>query len=160
MRFNHRYFWSTRFVAARLSDGVLSEAVVFRYFLAVMAFDWLQFTLIAVTPSSAVTTAASVHAWSTFAVTVLGLVYLYACNGGAAGRDFLRRYFPLSVTVGWKFVAAMLLVSMLLERVMAGAAPGLRQWAWVGLMASLNVALFGRLGQVLRRVARTKARLP
>lgn len=44
--FDHRHLWNTRFVAARLRRNELSEAAVFRHFLAVVGFDWLQFTLI------------------------------------------------------------------------------------------------------------------
>jgi hypothetical protein len=49
MSFNHRYLWSATFIANRLRHEHFSEAATFRYFMAVMAFDWLQFTLIATT---------------------------------------------------------------------------------------------------------------
>jgi hypothetical protein len=153
MRFDFRGLWSTRFVAARLVRGELSDAAAFRYFLAVMAFDWLQFTLIAVTPAADVPLPARVNAWLTFAVTVLGLVVLHACNGGAAGRDFFKRYFALSVTVGWKFVAAMLAANALLGWVPWPAGLPQRAWVCVACMALLNLGLFGRMGVVLRGLA-------
>ncbi len=84
----------------------LSEAAAFRYFLAIMAFDWLQFTLIATTPSPIIANWSAASSWAAFGVTVLGLLYLYRQNGGGKGTQFLHRYFPLSVTVGWKFVVA------------------------------------------------------
>ena len=42
MSFDHRSFWNARFVAVRLQRNELSEAAVFRYFLAVTAFDWIS----------------------------------------------------------------------------------------------------------------------
>jgi hypothetical protein len=153
MHFEHRYLWSTRFVSARLAKGTLSDATLFRYFLAVMAFDWLQFTLIAVTPTAQLSLAGRANAWLTFAVTVLGLVHLYRRNGGAAGRDFLQRYFALSVTVGWKFVVVMLAFGALRDWLLRDAAAPAQAWIAVATMALLNAALFARLGILMRRLA-------
>jgi hypothetical protein len=157
MRFDLRYLWSTRFVAARLARGELSDVAAFRYFLAVMVFDWLQFTLIAVTPAVEVPLPARVHAWLTFVFTVLGLVVLHACNGGEAGRDFCKCYFALSVTVGWKFIAAMLAADALLGWAPWPAGWPQRAWLSVGSMALLNLGLFGRMGVVLSRLAHRSA---
>lgn len=154
MSFDHRLLWNTRFVAARLRRDELSEAAVFRYFLAVMAFDWLQFTLIAVTPAAEVSAARTANAWLTFGITLLGLAGLHACNGGARGRDFLRRYFPLSVTVGWKFAAALFAFNAALGAVPAGlAVPGTLAWTSVAAAALLNVAMFGCIGKTLKKLA-------
>jgi hypothetical protein len=118
--FNHRYLWSSAFITNLLRNGRLSEAAAFHYFLALMVFDWLQFTLIATTPTPSISPWFAVGSWTTFAITVLGLLYCYRKNGGGTGKQFLQRYFPLSITVGWKFFVAMSIVSWLNPIVLAG----------------------------------------
>jgi len=88
MPLNHRHLWSTTFITSILRNGHLSEAAAFRYFLAIMAFDWLQFTLIATAPTPSISLWSTAGSWATFAVTVLGLLYLYRQNGGAMGKQF------------------------------------------------------------------------
>lgn len=83
MPFDHRYLWSTSFVRERLRVDGISESALFRYFLVIMTFDWLQFTGMATTPTVSVSAWSLAAAWITFFVTIAGLVYLYARNGGA-----------------------------------------------------------------------------
>lgn len=65
-----------------------------------------------------------------------------------------RRYFPLSVTVGWKFAAALFAFNAALGAVPEGlAAPGTLAWTSVAVAALLNVARFGCIGKTLRRLA-------
>jgi hypothetical protein len=115
-------------VRERLRVDGISEAALFRYFLTIMAFDWLQFTNIATTSAASVSTWTLVSSWITFIITIAGLIYLYLRNGGAKGRQFLRRYFPLSVTVGWKFVVAMFVSMWFVAWTMAGASAEVRGW--------------------------------
>ena len=132
----------------------LSEAAAFRYFLAVMAFDWLQFTLIATTPSPSIANWSAAGSWATFAVTVLGLIYLYRQNGGDMGRQFLRRYFPLSVTVGWKFVVAMLICVPLIPRVLSQQNEEFLGWTTTTALATINICMMWRIGAHLRSLSR------
>lgn len=59
MPVDHRYLWSTRFVRERLLTEGLPEAALFRYFLVIMIFDWLQFTAIATTPTPTISAPSS-----------------------------------------------------------------------------------------------------
>ncbi|MBM3337262.1 MAG: hypothetical protein FJY60_06210 [Betaproteobacteria bacterium] len=153
MSFNHRHLWSTAFITNLLRTERLSEAATFRYFLAIMAFDWLQFTLIATTPTPSISRWSTVSSWSTFAVTVLGLLYLYRMNGGSTGRQFLQRYFPLSITVGWKFVAAMFVALWLIPVVLAGQSNETLGWSSTVLLTVINILMFWRIGSHLRSLS-------
>lgn len=77
-------------------------------------------------------------------------------NAGRKGTQFLQRYFPLSVTVGWKFVAAMVAVLWMVEHAMAGSSPEIRGWSTTGVLAGLNVAMFWRIGTHLATLARER----
>ena len=160
MLVDHRYLWSTPFVREQLRVGGLSEAATFRYFLAIMVFDWLQLTAIATTPTPIISLWSLTGSWITFAITVAGLMYLYVCNDGSKGKQFLHRYFPLSVTVGWKFVAAMFAVMWLVELAMTGSTPEILGWSTTGVLAVLNVAMFWRIGEHLASLAHRPAGEP
>ena len=131
----------------------LSEAAVFRYFLAIMAFDWLQFTWIAVTPSAKISDWSTSSAWATFIITVLGLLYLYRQNGGSSGQQFLRRYFALSVTVGWKFVVAMLITVSLMPMVLPQQSEEVVGWSTAIALAAINISMMWRIGAHLRSLS-------
>lgn len=157
MSFDHRYLWSTSFIRDRLRTDQLSEAASFGYFLTIMTFDWLQFTLIATTPTPNIKPWSVASAWATFAVTVLGLLYLYFKNGGGAGKHFLRRYFPVSVTVGWKFVAASIAALFLLPVALGGTSIEALGWSTTAALAAVNVVMFWRIGFHLESLARATA---
>lgn len=160
MSVDHRYLWSTSFVVQHLRTSGLSEAATFTYFLAIMTFDWLQFTAIASTPTPTISAPSFANSWFTFGITVVGLVYLYVRNGRGQGRQFLQRYFALSVTVGWKFVAAMLAVMWLIEAALVGSSPEFRGWSSTGALAALNLAMFWRIGEHLASLARERDAYP
>lgn len=143
---NHRYLWSSRFVREQLHANALSEMATFAYFLAITAFDWLQFTLIAMAPHADVGLRMIVNSWATFIITVAGVIYLYLRNGGSAGRQFLYRYFPLSVTVGWKFVVATAVVIWLVDFVLSETSAEVRGWTSTSALLALNVGMFWRIG--------------
>jgi hypothetical protein len=155
MSFSHRDLWDTKHVTAQLSGRLMSEGKVFAYFLVLMVFDWLQFTLVRISPASSASAWSEVDAWLTFSLTVAGLLYLFACNGARRGRDFLYRYFPLSVVVGWKFVVAMIAALRLFALALPGATRELAGWGSTAIVAALNVAMFVRIGQHLKALARS-----
>jgi hypothetical protein len=93
-------------------------------------------------------------AWFALALTVGALVYLFLCNGGTRGAHFLYRYFPLSVVVGWKFVAVSLVALPALKVVLTGASPNLTGWSLSATVAALNLTMFYRIGHHLKRLAR------
>jgi hypothetical protein len=66
-------------------------------------------------------------------ITVVGVVFLFLCNGGGQGKDFLYRYFPLAVVVGWKFVVAMVVAAWALNQVLAGQPEHVTRWSVVAL---------------------------
>lgn len=141
------------FFIEKLRVGSLSEGRSFVYFWAIMVFDWLQFTLIATTPTGGITAWSAVSAWATFAITAIGLVYLYHMNGGQNGRQFLHRYFPLSVTVGWKFVLVMLIAAWVVPLALSSHGEVFTGWAATLTFGVIDSAMFWRNGCHLRSLA-------
>jgi hypothetical protein len=149
----HRLFWSTRYVKRKLIERSLSEQATFAYFLAVMAFDWLQFSVIAATPNPRVEAWSVANTWITFAMTVLGLVYLFARNQGGRGGQFMSRFFPLSVTVGWKCGAVLYVLIWLVEACFGGQGPAVVGWLSTTCVAVVNAFMFWRIGRHLHAIA-------
>jgi hypothetical protein len=133
----------------------VSEGKTFLYFLAITGFDWLQFTEVRLSGRSE-----AIRPWDWFdagfalAITLAGLVYLFACNGGPRGTHFLQRYFPLSVVVGWKFLAASFVVLGVLRAALKDAPPELLGWSAAIALAALNLAMFLRIGHHIRVIRR------
>ena len=155
MALSHRDLWDTRHVKSELAIRALPEAKVFLYFLAITTFDWLQFTAFRIRPNpEPLSLAAAFDAWFGLGITVVGVVYLFLCNGGGQGKDFLYRYFPLAVVVGWKFVAAMVFASLALRHVLAGQPENVTRWSLVALGCLGNALMFLRIGQHLKALSR------
>lgn len=146
MSFHHRYLWSTAFITNILRNEHLSEAATFRYFLAIMAFDWLQFTLTTTAPTPSISLWSTVGSWINFAITVLGLLYLHRKNGGSTGKHFFSRYFPLSITVGWKFVLTMFVVLWLIPVVLGNQSNETLGWSATISISAINIVMLWRIG--------------
>jgi hypothetical protein len=155
MPLNHRDLWDTKHVKSELAARAISEGKVFLYFFAIMGFDWLQFTAIRLSAVSGVIADwARMDAWSTFCLTVIGLVFLFVCNGGTLGRDFLYRYFPLSFVVGWKFMVCASMALWAIGLVLRGQPAAVVGWTSTATLAIINIAMFLRIDAHLREVAR------
>ena len=155
MALSHRDLWDTRHVKSELATRAISEAKVFLYFLAITTFDWLQFTAFRIWPNpEPLSLSAQFEAWFGFGITVIAVVFLFLCNGGGQGKDFLYRYFPLAVVVGWKFVAAMVFASLALRHVLAGQPENVTRWSLVALGCLGNALMFLRIGQHLKALSR------
>ena len=133
----------------------MSEAKTFLYFIALMTFDWVQFTAFRLSRSSEPIPAWNYFdAWFALAISLAAWVYLFFCNGGTRGAHFLYRYFPLSVVVGLKFVAASLVVLSAVTISLNGVSPNLRGWSISATAAAINLIMFYRIGHHLKWLAR------
>lgn len=137
----------------------MPQGKTFLYFLAITGFDWFQFTAFRLSRSPEPVLAWDYFdAWFAFAITVAALVYLFLCNGGTRGAHFLSRYFPLTVVVGWKFVAASFIVLPAVKAFLSGTSPGVIGWSLSAALAGLNVLMFLRIGRHLKALAAISAK--
>ncbi len=155
MPINHRDFWDTRHLKSELAAHAVTEGALFFYFLAVTGFDWLQFTVIRLSSFSGTISAWElVDALSSLVFTLGGLVFLFGCNGGTHGKDFLYRYFPLSFVVGWKFMVSLFVVLWLGGRAMPNTPAADMGWASTIISAAFNIAMFLRIGLHMKQLSR------
>lgn len=153
MTLRHRDLWDTRHVKRELIANTLSERKAFAYFFAIMVFDWFQLTSFRLSPSAGLSPWARADALITFAITAVGLLFLYQCNGGKHGKNFLCRYFALSVVVGWKFALVAYILLWGCNYLLRGAPGQQIGWTLVAVLCVCNLAMFVRIGAHLRTLA-------
>lgn len=102
------YLWDIKALKKKLVTQSLTEAQVFTYFLAVLTLDTLMYQLSTLFPG---TEPADVWDYVEYVVTVIftvgGTLVVYRANGGASGRQFLLRYFPLMWVLTIRFLVFM-----------------------------------------------------
>jgi hypothetical protein len=150
------YFWKIESLKRDLIAGALSERERLHYLL------WL----------GGVTTAAYAiplgppnvwdHAYSVVMVLgfILGTVYLYYCNHGRSGSDFLTRYVSLSWVFGIRFTVLVslptIVAGLIAESLLLGAVPEDSTFFESALSALLEVGYFMRLGRHFSEVSSSR----
>jgi hypothetical protein len=150
---NLRYLWDTKYVKSLLANRSLTEEKSFAYFFAIMGFDWLQFTTIQLMRASNITDWERTGIVLTFLLTILGILFLFWCNGGIKGKDFLYRYFPLSFIVGWKFLICASTALWILGFLLHDTSKSFVGWASTIVMTVINLAMFLRIGVHMKELA-------
>lgn len=103
------YLWNIKALKKELVANTLTEAQVFGYFLAMLTLDTSMYQLATLFPGTEETTVWDYVGYAVSVVfTVGGALVAYRVNGGGAGRDFLRRYFPLMWVLSVRFLAYLL----------------------------------------------------
>jgi len=99
------------------------------------------------------------HVVSAIAITgfLLGTMYLYRCNGGAAGADFLSRYVSMNWVFGIRFLILLALPAMFatvgVELLLTDDVPDHTTPVEASVSAVLALCYFWRLGHHFSHVA-------
>lgn len=112
------YLWDVKTLKKKLSTQALTEAQTFTYFLAVLTLETVLFQLVSLFPGTESTDVWDYVEYAGAVIfTVGGTLVVYRANGGAAGRQFLVRYFPLMWVLTIRFLVFLipiLIVTILL----------------------------------------------
>ncbi len=95
------YFWNITKLKEEIRGGGPSENECFKYLLAFGIF----FALLSSAPTSLEKREPALFFLSAFAmigIVIAAVTYCYKMNGGAAGRDFLKRFLSIAWVVGWR----------------------------------------------------------
>lgn len=108
-------FFSTKSVNDKITSGTLSEMQLFLYFYLILMFDTIAFvqqwiSIIGKQPNLL----DWVNIWGLLIINALGFIVLFVANGGSKGKDFLKKYFSLSFTVGYKYFIFFFICSSIL----------------------------------------------
>jgi len=95
------YFWNITKLKDEIRGGGPSENEGFKYLLAFAIF----FALLSTAPKSQEEGEPALLLLSAFAMVGIlsaAVIYCYQMNGGAAGRDFLKRFLSIAWVIGWR----------------------------------------------------------
>lgn len=146
MNFIFRYFLDTKFIIQKLKNKDMPEHISFVQFFIIMSFDWLQFTIIAISGNKA-TDISILNSMATFFITIFGILYLYICNNSKNGIWFLQKFFAFSVSVGWKFFVISFIASYVLSIYLNTTQAQIVQPIF---MACLNITMFLFMGKAIK----------
>jgi len=107
-------FFSTAAVKQKIQTNKLPQAQLFLYFYIITLFDFVGSTqqslsLIGRAPGII----DYLNIWEQPVFAAVGLIFLYLVNGGSKGRDFLKKYFCFSLTVGIKYYFSFVILTSL-----------------------------------------------
>ena len=91
------------------------------------------------------------------AITIIGTIYCYRCNGGSNGTSFLERYFVIGWVVTIRYIIIICLPSMIAFGVIGKSIGFLRDKTSeyeVLLFAVLIAGLYWRLGSNIQHVSK------
>jgi hypothetical protein len=145
------YFWHIEDLKKDLVAGPLNDREVLPYLLIFVGLS----ALVLIFPAESMNPWDYALAISTLLITVGGTVYVYYCNGAAAGSHFVQRYLAIGwvVTVRWgvAVIFAFVVLLFLIDTSGDETTP-ITAVFWI----TAEVALYERIGHHIRAVTSTK----
>lgn len=148
------YFWNIGALTDELGRSSLPEDEAFKYLMASTVLYGLALIPLPGTNSLDVYSAIAEGA-----VALLGIVYVYRCNSGSDGRDFLQRYFSIGWVLGVRWLVLIVLPTLVVYFTVLESIAGIPDGTTVHevvLVNSLYVAYFWRFGAYAKAVAGTQ----
>jgi len=108
------YFWNIEKLKQDIKNGKLCQSVQFKYLLI-----WIVLTIFAELSYIGDSFNDIKYNFTIDLIfTILGTIYLYKCNGGANGKDFLQKFISISIVVFFRlllyFIAFMILLFVMI----------------------------------------------
>ena len=146
--------WNTKRLKNKLESQSLPEWHAFIYFFITVLYDHFAFTASYLSlDGKSLSQYGKVNVVSAFAITFLGVLYVYFQNGGAKGEQFFQRYFSLSVVIGVKFAILILAIPEIIDVISDGQAFAMCPWLGSVLYISLNITMFLFIGYHVKSLA-------
>ena len=147
------YIWKIDKLNEELISGDLSQRETFKYLLAssaLYALSMIQYS-----------NANNMDTWSGLIagiVTLIGLFFVYRCNGGDSGKNFLIRY----LSIGWVVFVRMFVLLMIptmivvftLQEIYMGGIPDETTIIDLAYMTVIEIIYFLWVAKHINRVAR------
>lgn len=103
------YFWNINKLKSDFNEGSVTEKSILQYLIAYTVLFG-----IAMIPFGEKNQFDMLSAALMIPLSVLGIFYAYACNGGDTGADFLAKYCAIGWVVTIRFIAILIPVSIVL----------------------------------------------
>lgn len=117
------YIWKIDKLNEELIAGDITQREIFKYLMA----SSILYALAMIKYSNA-NTLDTLLGVACMVITVIGLLFIYKCNGGDNGKDFLIRYILISWVVGVRMFVLLtmpvIIVSIILKTIYMGGVSG------------------------------------
>jgi len=147
------YFWKISKLKSDLINQPLPESESFKYLIANAVVYGL-----AMIPFGEKNIWDIYFSIATLVITILGTIYIYGCNRGANGKNFLQRYVSLSWVVGIRWIVLIALPIIILYYIAIGIYFGIVSYTInpldIILFSILLVSYFWLLGKHMKEVAK------
>lgn len=153
------YFWRIDKLKAEMAVRPLSEREALPYLVVQIAL----FAATGYIPSTITNLWDGLGAVWSVALAIVGTIYIYRQNGGAAGRHFLQRYFAIGwvVFIRWLVILIFIRVGFLSLKALLGSDAEETTWDEFLFIAVVEAVIYLRIGHHVRDLAeRTKAVVP
>lgn len=153
------YFWRIDKLKAEMAARPLSEREALPYLVVSVA---LYVAGGFIPPTSTNVWDGLGAVWSV-ALAIVGTIYIYRQNGGAAGRHFLQRYFAIGWVVFLRWLPLVVLMSVAFFPLKALLSEDVEETTWDEFLfiAVVEAVIYLRIGHHVRDLAgRTKAVVP
>jgi hypothetical protein len=153
------YFWRIDKLKAEMAVRPLSEREVLPYLV-------VQIALLSVAgyiPATTTNVWDGLGAVWSVSLAIVGTIYIYRQNGGAAGRHFLQRYFAIGwvVLIRWLPMVVLMSVAFFALKTLLGEDVEETTWDEFLFIAVVEAVIYLRIGHHVRDLAkRTKEVVP
>ncbi|MDP3986959.1 MAG: hypothetical protein Q8P81_01915 [Nanoarchaeota archaeon] len=146
------YFWKINRLKSDLLKKPLSESESFKYLFATLIL--LSLVTIPFLEN---------NIWDVYSaiiatiITAMGVYYIYKCNKGAKGKNFLQRYISIGWVMGirWSVLIALPIIAIyLIVMALSGGIPDYTTLAEVIFFNLLHISYFWFFGKHIKEVSR------
>lgn len=100
----YMYFWKIEKLKEDIRQDRLTEKDKFLYMLVSVVIYAILFEILAYMPAENSNQWDYIESIGNILLALLGTIFVFRANGGSQGRDFLGRYFALSLVVSIRFL--------------------------------------------------------
>jgi len=137
------YFWNINQLKSDFNEGVVTEKSILKYLIAYTILVGL-----AMIPYGEINQFDMFSAALMIPLSVFGILYAYACNGGDSGNNFIAKYFAIGWVITVRFIALFIPLAFIIGIVVGASGAeipeGTTLWD-VFIEVTVTVFLFWRI---------------
>lgn len=133
------YFWNINKLKSDFNEGAVTEKSILKYLIAYTILVGLVMIPYGETNQFDMFSAAL-----RIPLSVFGLLYVYACNGGDSGDNFIAKYFAIGWVITIRFIAVIIPLAVIVGASGTEIPEGTTLWD-VLIEATVTVFLFWRI---------------
>jgi len=146
------YFWNIKALKNQLTKGSFSESDSFKYFLVLSLIGSIP-----IPRPPFFSDGKFIHYVLGTIIFLCGIIYCYRKNGGAAGKDFLSRFFSLNLVVFIRFSPILIISGLIIfSDIMKSIIDIYQKAISLSVVYAVSILIFYRIGYHISDIAACK----